>query len=418
MGGLSVTVVGIGADGWDGLVASSRAIVTGAEVLLGGERHLDLVPPVEGQERRAWPRPMSGLPGFLEQYDGRRIVALASGDPLVSGIGTTLIRLLGPDAVTVIPAVSSVALARARLGWSAEGSEVLTLVGRDVAALRRELSDGRRLLVLSSDESTPAAVAALLTESGFGATVLDLLGDLGGDTESRTTFLATGPVPDALPRLHVLGLTVRGGPGSWASGLADDAFENDGQLTKRDVRASALSRLAPAPGHLLWDLGAGAGSVGIEWLRAHPLAEAIAVEADAERAARIGRNASALGVPRLRVVEGSSPDVLDDLPTPHAIFVGGGATAPGLLDLCRERLAPHGRLVVHGVTLETEALLIAAFHEHGGELTRLSVEHVTPIGGRFTGWTPARAVTQWTWTSSGSSSDREERAANRDGSLS
>lgn len=391
MGDLRITVVGVGADGH--LPPASLALVTGAEILLGGERHLALVPPVEGQERRPWPRPLSSLATFLGEYDGRRVVALASGDPLVSGIGTTLIRLLGADAVDVVPAVSSVALARARMGWSAEESTVVTLVGRDPAALRRELVAGARIIVLSSDETTPATVAKHLDDTGFGTSTIHVLGDLGGAEESRTVF------PGPVPRLHVLAIEVEGsGFASWSPGLPDDAFEHDGQLSKRDVRASALARLAPRPGQLLWDVGAGAGSVGIEWLRAHPRCNAVAIEADPERAARIRRNAESLGVPRLWVVEGTAPDALADLPQPHAVFVGGGATAPGLLDLCRERLAPHGRLVVHGVTLETEQLLVAAFHQHGGELTRLSVEQVTPLGGRFTGWTPARAVTQWAWT--------------------
>ncbi|QSR27071.1 cobalamin biosynthesis bifunctional protein CbiET [Nocardioides aromaticivorans] len=401
MGGVKVTVVGVGADGH--LPPASLALVTGAEVLLGGERHLGLVPPVEGQERRPWPRPLSSLASFLGEYDGRRVVALASGDPLVSGIGTTLIRLLGADAVDVVPAVSSVALARARMGWSAEESTVVTLVGRDPAALRRELVAGARILVLSSDETTPMTVAELLDTDGFDDTRMTVLGDLGSHDEFRYTSRPTdfGAWSGPLPRLNVIAVEVPATEddlNSWATGVPDHLFEHDGQLTKRDVRASALSRLAPRPGQLLWDIGAGAGSIGIEWLRAHPRTNAVAVEADPERAARIARNAESLGVPRLWVVEGTAPDALADLPQPHAVFVGGGATAPGLLDLCRERLAPHGRLVVHGVTLETEQLLVAAFHAHGGELTRLSVEHVTPLGGRFTGWTPARAVTQWAWT--------------------
>ncbi|WGX99061.1 precorrin-6y C5,15-methyltransferase (decarboxylating) subunit CbiE [Nocardioides sp. L-11A] len=391
MGGL-ITVVGIGADGH--LPPPSRGLVGSAEVLLGGERHLDLVPDVPGQVRRPWPRPLDALPGVLREHAGRRVVALASGDPLVSGIGTTLVRLLGAEAVEIVPAVSSASLARARMGWSAEESAVVTLVGRDVDALRRELAPGRRLLVLSSDERTPTAVAALLADAGFGASAIHVLGDLGGPDESRTTY-PDGPVP----RLHVLAIEVAGeGFASWASGLPDDAFEHDGQLTKRDVRASALARLAPAPHQRLWDVGAGAGSVAIEWLRAHPLTSAHAVECNEERAERIGRNASRLGVPRLDVVTGRAPDALAALPTPDAVFVGGGATADGLLDLCRDRLAVGGRLVAHGVTLETERMLVDAFHRHGGELTRLGVEHVTPLGGRFTGWTPARAVVQWSWT--------------------
>ncbi len=395
MGGLMgsfVTVVGIGADGH--LPPASSALVADAEVLLGGERHLDLVPAVSGQVRRPWPRPLSALSSVLKEHAGRRVVALASGDPLVSGIGTTLIALLGADSVDVIPAVSSVSLARARMGWSAEESTVVTLVGRDVDALRRELAPGRKVLVLSSDESTPAAVATLLTDAGFDDTTIHVLGNLG-DLGAETG----GVYPCPVPRLHVLALDVDGtGLATWATGVPDDAFEHDGQLTKRDVRASALARLAPRPGDHLWDVGAGAGSVAIEWLRAHPLTSATAVEGNEERAARIGRNARRLGVPRLEVVTGHAPDALAGLPAPDAIFVGGGATAPGLLDRCRSALAHGGRLVAHGVTLETEQLLVAGFHAYGGELTRLCVEHVTPLGGRFTGWTPARAVVQWAWT--------------------
>ena len=402
-----VTVVGIGADGWQGLPEPARAHVLAAGVLLGGERHLALVPPVDGQVRRPWPRPLSGVGELVAGLDGRSVVALASGDPMLSGIGTTLADL-GLD-VTVLPAVSSVALARARMRWSAESSDVVTLVGRDPDVLRRELTPGRRLLVLSSDETTPANVATLLRDEGYGATRMTVLGDLGAETESRLDSTAEnwgsrdGRQGDLLdqpvPRLHVLALDVAGPPtNSWAPGLPDDAYEHDGQLTKRDLRASALARLRPSPGELLWDVGAGAGSVGIEWLRAHRLCRALAVEARPERAAVIGRNARAHGVPSLRVVQGRAPDALRGLPDPDAVFVGGGATASGLLDLCRDRLRPGGRLVVHGVTLETERLLLDAHDQHGGELVRVSVEQVAPLGDRFRGWTPARAVSQWAWT--------------------
>ena len=305
-----ITVLGIGADGWAGLGEAAREQVLAADVLLGGERHLNLVPPVAGQERRSWPRPLGGLPALLEEYGDRLLVALASGDPFVSGIGTTLTELLG-DRVEVLPAVSSVALARARMRWSAESSEVVTLVGRDVDVLRRELAPGRRLLVLSSDETTPAVVAKLLREEGLSSSPMTVLGDLGSSDESRIDGTADDPWTDELPRLHVLALALVGRPTattSWAPGLPDEAFEHDGQLTKRDLRASALARLAPRPGGLLWDVGAGAGSIAIEWLRSHPTTEAVAVEADPQRAERIIRNAARLGVPRVRVVTGRAPD--------------------------------------------------------------------------------------------------------------
>ena len=394
----SVTVIGIGADGWAGVPGRLRTTIEQAEVVLGGTRHLGLLPPSRTQTRVGWPSPLrENLPDLVGQHQGRRVVVLASGDPLVSGIGSTLIALLGHEQVTIEPAVSSIALARARMGWPAEDVEVVTLVGRDVARVRRALAPGRRILVLSADESTPRAVADVLTECGYGASTLTALGDLGADDESRVAASADTWADD-VPRLHVLAVECRGPVlGGWLGGLPDDAFEHDGQLTKRDLRASALARLAPQPGQLLWDVGAGAGSVGIEWLRAHPTCRATAVEASPERVDRIGRNAARLGVPTLAVVRGKAPAALDDLEAPDAVFVGGGATAAGLLDLCRERLTSGGRLVVHGVTLETERILAEQYAAHGGELTRHQVEHAAPIVG-FTGWSPARAVTQLAWT--------------------
>jgi precorrin-6Y C5,15-methyltransferase (decarboxylating) len=391
-------VVGIGADGWAGLAPVARESVMTATVVLGGRRHLDLLPDMPGQRREPWPAPLrEGLPSLLASLEGT-VVALASGDPLVSGIATTLIGLLGADQVRIIPAVSSVALARAELGWPAESCAVVTVVGRSASRVLRELAPGRRVLVLSSDETTPAEVAALLTQHGYGASAMHVMGDLGSDGFSRVDGTAaswTGPSP----RLNVIGLELVGPPaGGWAAGLPDDAFEHDGQLTKRDLRASALSRLAPVPGEHLWDIGGGAGSVGIEWMRTHPTCAATAVEMNDDRAARIRRNAAALGVPDLQVVLGRAPEALTGLATPDAIFIGGGATAPGLLEVCLAALRPGGRLIVHGVTLETEQVLATAYAQHGGELIRISVETAAPIG-TFTGWTPARAVTQWAFRS-------------------
>jgi len=395
-----VTVVGVGADGWAGLAPASRAAVEGAEVLLGGKRHLDLMPAgtAPAALREPWPSPLlPSLPALLERYAGRRVVVLASGDPFVSGIGTTLVDLLGAEAVTALPAVSSVALARARLGWAAESCDVVSVVGRDLDVLRRHLTPGRRLLVLSADGGTPAEVAALLVASGCGGSRLEVLSDLGARTEARTGTTAdawTGPAPS----LNVVAVEVRVDPGARAfaavPGLPDEAFEHDGQLTKRDLRALALSRLAPAPGQLLWDVGAGAGSVGIEWARTDPRCRTVAVERSPERAARVARNAARLGVPSVRVVTGSAPAALAALPDPDAVFVGGGATEPGALEAAWQRLGPGGRLVVHAVTLETEDVVRAWHRRVGGELARVAVEHAEPLGS-FTGWRPARPVVQW-----------------------
>ncbi|MBM7509932.1 precorrin-6Y C5,15-methyltransferase (decarboxylating) [Nocardioides salarius] len=398
----TVVVIGVGDDGWEGLPEPLQRTVLEAEVVLGGDRHLAMLPAGVDQLRLAWPSPLrEGLPALLWQHDGRRVVALASGDPFVSGIAGTLVGLLGAEAVEVHPAVSSVALARARMRWPAETVEVVTVVGRRPETVVRQLAPGRRLVVLSSDATTPSVLARLLVEHGYAGSTMSVLSHLGGEREARVDATAEAwhaDPPAGVPDLNLVALELRGPVvGSWATGLPDDAFEHDGQLTKRDLRAAALSRLAPQPGQLLWDVGAGAGSVGIEWMRAHPTCRAVAVEADGTRAERVSRNAARLGVPGLEVVAGRAPEALVDLPDPHAVFVGGGATAPGLLDLCRERLRPGGRLVAHGVTLESEQLLAAAYAAHGGELTRTSVEHAAPLGS-FTGWTPARAVTQWAWT--------------------
>jgi precorrin-6Y C5,15-methyltransferase (decarboxylating) len=380
-----VTVVGIGADGWAGLSGSARAAVVRADVVFGSPRQLGYIP--ESGSKVPWPSPLlPALDGLLAEHAGRKICVLASGDPLLSGIGTTLLNRLGPERVTVVPALSSVTLARARLGWSAEGTEVVTVVGRDVHRVNRVLAPGRRVLVLGS---TAAAIGELLKARGYGDSRIIVLEDLGGPGERRSdgwTHADSG--------LAVLAVECAAGPVlSLVGGLPDDAFEHDGQLTKRDVRASALARLAPTPGELLWDVGAGAGSVAIEWSRADAENRAIAVERDPDRAVRISRNAETLGVPELRVVSGSAPDALADLPAPDAVFVGGGLTVPGVLDAC---LATKARLVAHGVTLESEQALARAYNEHGGELVRLSVERAAPLGG-FTGWTPARTVTQWSF---------------------
>ena len=397
---MPVTVIGLGADGWAGVPDSHRSLIEGADVLLGGHRHLALVPEVAGQRRMPWPTPLrSHLPSLLADVSGS-VVALASGDPLVSGIGSTLVDLLGADRVRILPAVSSVALARAELGWAAESCAVVSVVGRDASLVLRELAPGRRVLVLSSDEGTPAQVARLLTEAGYGTSRMSVLGDLGTAHSSRRNGTASAWSGDS-PRLNVIGLSLVGPLlGGWTAGLPDHLFEHDGQLTKRDLRASALARLAPVPGQHLWDVGAGAGSIGIEWMRTHPTCTATAIEVDEVRAARISRNAKALGVPGLRVVRGSAPDALTDLDPPQAVFIGGGATVPGVIDVCLARLPEGGRLVVHGVTLETERLLADLYAARGGELTRHSVEVAAPIGS-FTGWTPARTVTQWAFTRGG-----------------
>jgi precorrin-6Y C5,15-methyltransferase (decarboxylating) len=396
-----VVVVGIGADGWDGLAPTSRAEVERADVLLGSARQLDLVPPEVPAERVPWPSPLTeALPGLVEEHAGRALVVLASGDPMLSGIGTTLTRLLGAGRVRVLPAPSSVSLACARLGWAVEDTEVVSLVGRPIELLHPHVQPGRRLLVLGSDGGTPAQVAALLAGRGYGQSLVTVLGGLGGpDEEVRTGTAATWSQP--APALVVTAVECRADRGTMplptTPGLPDGAYESDGQLTRSEVRAVTLARLAAVPGQLLWDVGAGAGSIGIEWMRAHPTCRAVAVEASAERAERIARNAARLGVPYLRVVHGHAPEVLARLGAPDAVFVGGGLTTPLLVDTCWDALPPGGRMVANAVTVESEAVLAQWHARVGGDLVRVEVARAEPVGS-FTGWKPAMPVTIWSVT--------------------
>ena len=393
-----IEVVGVGAAGLGTLDTDARRLLDEADVVVGGDRHLDMLGERPGVRLVPWPSPLlPGLRALLGEVSGRRVVVLASGDPHVSGIGSTLVRELGTDAVRVHPAVSSVALARARMGWAAEDSEVVTLVGRDVDRLRRDVAPRARLVVLTSGEDAPSRVAALLVDEGYAASHVTVLGDLGSPAESRTDGVAASWDDRPAPRLHLVCVECSSGPATRAPslvpGLPDTAYENDGQLTKRVVRAAALAHLAPRPGDVMWDLGAGAGSVGIEFARQHPRNEVHAVERDPARAERVRRNARALGVPGLRVVEAWSADAVAALPRPDAVFVGGGATAD-LLDACWTALAPGGRLVVHGVTVETELVLHDARRRLGGSMSRIAVEELDDIGSLH-GWKPARSIVQW-----------------------
>jgi precorrin-6Y C5,15-methyltransferase (decarboxylating) len=396
-GSAPVTVVGIGADGWDGLSPTARRAIEEADVLRGSARQLGLVPGEVRAERLPWPSPMGpALATLLEDHPGRRIVVLASGDPMLSGVGASLVRLHGAGAVHVVPHPSSVSLACARLGWAVEETAVVTVVGRALELVAPHLTPGRRLLVLGSDGGTPAEVAALCARLGYGASRVTALAQLGAPAEHALTGSAADWPHGVVDPLVVTAVEAVADAGTvplpTVPGLPDDAFEDDGQLTKREVRAVTLARLAPLPGQLLWDVGAGAGSIGIEWMRAHPSCRAVAVESHPDRAARIERNAARLGVPGLRVVEGRAPEALTGLPTPDAVFVGGGATTPELLETCWSALPAGGRLVANAVTVESEAVLAAWFARVGGDLVRIGVQRAEPVGS-YTGWRPAMPVT-------------------------
>ena len=392
---LQVDVVGIGADGWSGLGAEAVRRLLDAEVVFGSGRQLALLPAAVVAERVPWPSPLlPALPGLLDAHRDRRRCVLASGDPTFHGIGSTLVRLLGAERVRILPQPSSVSLARARLGWPAADVDVVTLVNAPVELLHPVLAPGRRLLVLSADEHSPDTVAQLLRRRGFGASELTVLEQLGGPAERQLVGIADDwPHPPGDP-LNVIAVRCLGtGALSRVPGLPDEQYDSDGQLTKREVRAVTLSRLAPLPGQLLWDVGAGSGSIAIEWSRTHPSCRAIAVEPDPQRCERISANAAALGVPGVRVVRGRAPGALAGLPAPDTVFVGGGATVPGVVETCWDALGPGGRLVLNAVTIETEQVLADWYARLGGELSRLSVSRAAPVGG-FTGWRTMMPVTQ------------------------
>ncbi|MBW6436121.1 precorrin-6y C5,15-methyltransferase (decarboxylating) subunit CbiE [Actinoplanes hulinensis] len=395
-----VTVIGVGAGGWPGLSGTARSTLTSAEVVFGAARQLDLLPGEFVAARRVrWPSPLvPALPGLIGAERGRRVCVLASGDPMFHGIGSTLVRLFGADRIRVVPHPSSVSLAAAHLGWDLAAVDVVSLVTAPVETLGRLINPGRRILVLSAGAATPAAVAALLAGRGHGTAAMTVLEQLGAPGERATTGTADGWVlPEGDP-LNIVAVECGDGPElPIVPGLPDDRYQGDGQLTKREVRAVTLAALAPAPDRLLWDVGAGSGSIGIEWMRAHPTCRAVAIESSAERAATVTANAAALGVPGLRVVHGRAPEALDGLPEPDTIFIGGGLTRDGVLDRCLAALRPGGRLVANAVTVESEAVLAAAYAKLGGELSRITVQRGSPVGG-FTGWRSFMPVTIWSVT--------------------
>lgn len=395
-----LSIVGIGEDGADGLSPAARALIEGAEVVFGGRRHLALAAEAIRGEARPWPSPFDAACAAVVALRGRRVCVLASGDPMCWGVGVTLARHVAADETRVLPAPSAFSLAAARLGWALQDCLCLSAHGRPLATVRPHLHPGARLIVLTSDGGGPAALAALVTALGFGSSRVTVLEALGGPRERLRATTAAGFDLDGIDDLNVVAIEVAADAGAavvpLTPGLPDALFESDGQLTKREVRALTLSALAPRRGELLWDVGAGSGSVCIEWMLADPSLAAIAVEARADRAGRIRRNAEALGAPGLRLIEGEAPAALATLPAPDAVFVGGGATDPGVLDAVVAALKPGGRLVVNAVTVETETVLAARFAAHGGDLIRLQVARAAPVGG-MTGWRAAMPVTQWTW---------------------
>jgi precorrin-6Y C5,15-methyltransferase (decarboxylating) len=390
-----LSLVGIGEDELDGLSGPARARVEGAEFLIGGERHLSFVPPSQAV-RRVWAKPFHESFAAIEKLRGKRVTVLASGEPIWFGVGAKLAKLFGPAEIEIHPHVGAFSLAAARLAWPMERCAFVSVHGRGLQTLARHLHPRAKLLILSAGRTSPGAIASFLTARGFGASALAVFERMGGPKEKRLDGTAGDWRHPPGDDLNLVAADCVAAPGAqWhptTGGLPDEAFEHDGQLTKREARALTLAHLAPFPGALLWDVGAGNGSVGIEWMRAAPRAKAIAVERDPERVERLKRNASALGVPEIEIVAGEAPASLAGLPRPDAVFVGGGLSNPALVEACWNALPPGGVFAANAVTLEGETVLAELHKRWGGETARLAVGRVEKVG-PYRGWRPAMQVT-------------------------
>jgi precorrin-6Y C5,15-methyltransferase (decarboxylating) len=393
-------LVGIGEDGLGGLTPAARRLVAQAAFIVGGKRHLALAGPLKA-DTMIWPSPIENALDAIEARRGRSVCVLASGDPFFFGVGAMLMRRFAADEMTSIPAPSAFALAASRLGWSQQDCALLTLHGRPLEAILPHLQPGARILALSWDDATPAKLAALLTARGMGRSRLTICEAMGGLSERIRTTEAHDFALDNIAALNTIALEVLPEHGARVlprtAGLPDEWFEHDGQITKREIRAMTLSSLAPRRGQVLWDVGSGSGSVAIEWMLADPANSAVAIEARHDRAQRIARNALSFGVPGLYVVTGEAPHVFADLAPPDAIFIGGGASAPGMIDRAYGALSAGARLVVNAVTLETQAACVDWRARWGGELVQIAVAHAEPVG-RYSGWRAAIPIVQWRLT--------------------
>jgi precorrin-6Y C5,15-methyltransferase (decarboxylating) len=394
-----LSVVGIGEDGIEGLSAAARTLIESADLLIGGERHLAMVPAEDDQERIAWTASqLLAQADGIAQYRGRPTCVLASGDPMWFGIGATLSKRIAADEMTVVPHPGAFSLAASRLVWALDAVDCLSLHGRPLDLLASFLTPGARLLLLTENGAAPAKIADYLAKRGFGSAQLTVLEHLGGAQENMFTGTAKDWPHKTCADLNLLAVEVKDGPGlTRLAGLEDDLYLHDGNITKREIRAVTLAKLSPFPGDLLWDVGAGSGSISIEWLRTDRRNRAIAIENKDTRRSMIAQNALALGVPQLDIKAGSVPEALNGLPEPDAIFIGGGITTDGLIDRCWAALKPGGRLVANVVTLEGESVLEQARRDHGGDLARFSVQRAEPVG-RFHGWHAMMPVTQWSVT--------------------
>jgi precorrin-6Y C5,15-methyltransferase (decarboxylating) len=395
-----LALIGIGEDGLDGLPPVAQRLVADAEFIVGGQRHLKLAGSPKC-ESLVWPSPITEAIGPILARRGSRVVVLASGDPFFYGAGSLVVAHVPIEEIISLPAPSAFSLAASRLGWSVQDCALLSLHGRSFERILPHLQPRGKILVLAWDETTAPRVATCLDTYRMGGSRITVLEALGGPRERVRSIRADAFDLPGIDPLNVVAIEIVADVDArvipLSAGLPDDYFEHDGQITKREIRAASLSALSPRRGERLWDIGAGSGSIGIEWMLCDPSNTAIAIEERADRAARIARNAAALGVPGLTIVDGRAPAALADLPPPDAIFIGGGGSDKDVIDQASAALPVGGRLVANAVTLETQALLYQRFREHGGELVQIQVAHAAPVG-TFFGWRSAMPVVQWRMT--------------------
>ncbi|UYV37943.1 precorrin-6y C5,15-methyltransferase (decarboxylating) subunit CbiE [Rhodobacteraceae bacterium D3-12] len=388
-------IVGIGEDGLNGLSPATRAVVEAAEVIIGGDRH-HLLSDTLTAERLSWPSPFDALIDTLTALRGKRVVVLATGDPLWFSVGARIGQSIDPAEITYHPQVSAFQLASTRMGWSMADLETLTVHGRPVEQMIAFIQPDARLLILTTGADTPAQIARFLSERGFGQSKMTVLAAMGGANEQRFDGVAESWSHN-VPAFNTLAVECIAAPDAAllprVPGLADDLFQHDGTMTKQEVRAVTLAKLMPMRGALLWDIGTGCGSVAVEWMRGARYTRAIGIEPRADRRAMAAANALALGVPRLELIDGTVPAALSGLPAPDAVFIGGGLSEE-VFTAAWASLRPLGRLVANAVTLESEALLGRLYRQHGGDLVQLAVSRAEPLG-PGTGMRPLRPVLQW-----------------------
>jgi precorrin-6Y C5,15-methyltransferase (decarboxylating) len=389
-----LTIVGLGEDGLDGVPVASRQAIEAAEIIMGAARHIALLPEVAAQ-RVTWPVPFADGIAQLLSYRGKRVVMLASGDPFWYGAGTSIAKHLTRGEWVAHPVASTFSLAASRLGWALQETQCMGLHAAPLTRLRPHLHGGARMILTLRDGAAVSELAEYLRSVGFGGSTLSVLEALGGPRERRHDVSVAEALKGGFSHPLVVGVTVEGAGGviPLASGRPDDLFDNDGQITKRPVRALTLSALAPRPHEHLWDIGGGSGSIGIEWLWAHPSLRASAVEINAERADRIRENAAQLGADRLQVITGAAPAVLGQLEAPDAVFIGGGISEE-MLDEVWARMPAGARLVANAVTLEAEVLLALWHADKGGQLLRIELAESKPLG-RKRGWKSSYPIVQW-----------------------